>query len=129
MKIPVYAVLLATGLSFGLVVPALAHHSHAMFDHTTTVTITGTVSNVAYRNPHAYLWVDVPGEDGQVDTWTVELSNIQNMIAVGVGGSTFKVGDLITVLMNPLDNGGLGGNYISITDADGRTYGRGRVAR
>ena len=34
-----------------------AHHSHAMFDHTTTVTITGTIGNVLYRNPHVFIWV------------------------------------------------------------------------
>jgi hypothetical protein len=38
---------------------ALAHHSHAMFDHTQEVTINGTVSEYVFSNPHAFLYVDV----------------------------------------------------------------------
>ena len=100
----------------------LAHHSHAMFDHAKTVTITGTVSEVSYRNPHVFLWVEVDGEGGEVERWSVEMSNIQNMIRRGIGGSTFTVGEKVVVTMNPLINGNLGGNYVSIIDSDGTEY-------
>jgi len=120
MKISLWVALLAVGAS--LASPARAHHSHAMFDHTKTVTISGTVSNVSYRNPHVFLWVDAEDEDGEVKTWSVEMSNIQNMIRRGIGGSTFKVGDRVSVTLNPLSNGNPGGNYVSIIAADGKTY-------
>lgn len=105
-----------------LAAPALGHHSHAMFDHGRTVTVTGTIKEVSYRNPHVFLWVDVEGDDGAVETWSVEMSNIQNMIRRGIGGGTFTIGERVTVTVNPLLNGNLGGNYVSIIDSDGREY-------
>jgi len=44
------------------------------------------------------------------------------MIRRGIGGGTFTVGEQVTVTMNPLLNGNLGGNYVSIIDSDGREY-------
>ena len=111
------------GVAFAMAVgPVLAHHSHAMFDHTTTVTISGVVGDVSFRNPHVFLWVDVEDDNGAIQTWAVEMSNIQIMMRRGVGGGTFTVGERVTVTMNPLTNGNLGGNYISIIDSDGTEY-------
>ena len=121
MKALVYRNLIAVAL-VTVAGPVLAHHSHAMFDHTKTVTVSGTISDVLYRNPHVFIWVDVEDEAGEVQTWSVEMSNIQNMIRRGVGAGTLQVGELVTVTMNPLTNGNLGGNYVSIIDSDGREY-------
>ena len=35
--------------------PALAHHSMAMFDQTKTVTLSGTVKEFQWTNPHCYI--------------------------------------------------------------------------
>jgi hypothetical protein len=99
-----------------------AHHSHAMFNMTKEVTLTGTVTSYLFRNPHVFLYIDVKGDDGKVTSWSVEMSNISNMERRGIYRSTFKVGDVITVKMNPLDDGRPGGNYTGITAADGKTY-------
>lgn len=53
--------LLATAVFFGFAAPGLSHHSHAMFDYATTITVTGTVSDVSYRNPHVFLCIDAEG--------------------------------------------------------------------
>jgi hypothetical protein len=99
-----------------------AHHSHAMFDMTIESSITGTVTNFSYRNPHVYLYLDVKGADGAMEKWAVEMSNIENMRSRGIVASTFRAGDLVTVKLNPLKNGRPGGNYTSVTAADGKTY-------
>ena len=99
-----------------------AHHSHAMFDMTVEASITGTVTNFSYRNPHVYLYLDVKGADGVVTRWAVEMSNIENMRSRGIVASTFRVGDVVTVKLNPLKNGRPGGNYTSVTAADGTNY-------
>ena len=114
--------LLATGLAFGSVVSVAAHHSHAMFDTSREVTITGTVTNYSYRNPHVFLYVDVKADNGDVVSWAVEMSNIANMQSRGIYRSTFKMGDVVTVKVNPLKDGRPGGNYTSITAADGKTF-------
>jgi len=99
-----------------------AHHSHAMFDMTVEASITGTVANFSYRNPHVYLYLDVKGTDGAMTRWAVEMSNIENMRTRGIVASTFRMGDVVTVKLNPLKNGRPGGNYTSVMAADGKTY-------
>ena len=103
-------------------VSVAAHHSHAMFDHAAEVTVTGTVSSFSYRNPHVYLYLDVKGDKGDVVRWAIEMSHVENMRSRGILQSTFKPGDVVTVKVNPLKNGKPGGNYTSITAADGKTY-------
>ena len=99
-----------------------AHHSHSMFDMSREVTITGTVTSFSYRNPHVFLYLDVKDEKGGTVSWAVEMSNISNTQSRGIYQSTFKVGDVVTVKLNPLKDGRLGGNYTSVTAADGKTY-------
>jgi len=99
-----------------------AHHSHSMFDMTKEVTLKGTVANVSFRNPHVFLYVDVKSDGGEVVSWAVEMSNISNMQSRGIFGGTFKVGDVVTVTVNPLKDGRFGGNYTSVTAADGKRY-------
>ena len=101
---------------------AAAHHSHSMFDMTKEISVTGTVTSFSYRNPHVFLHVDVKNEKGEVVSWAIEMSNITNMQSRGIYLSTFKPGDTVTVKVNPLKDGRLGGNYTSVTAADGKTY-------
>ena len=113
--------LAAGALTFGVSAPALSHHSHAMFDHTQVVSVTGTVSAYSFRNPHVFLYVDVEAEGEMVHYW-IEMSNIQIMTRRGVGPKTFQVGDEVTVSMWPLKDGRPGGNYSTIIAADGTIY-------
>ena len=114
--------LLGGALALGLVTPALSHHSHAMFDHAKEVTITGTVMNFAYVNPHGFLDVAVAGPDGKQQKYWVEMSNLTNMVVRGITPKTFLKGDKITVKMHPLKDGRPGGSYTIITAADGKNY-------
>jgi hypothetical protein len=114
--VTIAAAMMASGVTL------LAHHSHAMFDMTQEATITGTVTTYMYRNPHVFLYVDVKGADGVVKNWSVEMSNISNMESRGIYAATFKAGDVITVKLNPLRDGRLGGNYTSVIAADGKHY-------
>jgi hypothetical protein len=99
-----------------------AHHSHSMFDTSRELSITGTVTVFSYRNPHVFLHLDVKDDKGVVTSWAVEMSNISNMQTRGIHRSTFKVGDVVTVKINPLKDGRPGGNYTSVIAADGKTY-------
>ena len=114
--------LLTTALALGVVSPAPAHHSHAMFDHAQEVAVTGTVKEFVFRNPHVMLYVDVKSERGEVVNYWVEMSNIPNMIRRGITQSTFKAGDVVTVRVHPLKDGRPGGNYVTVTAGDGQTY-------
>jgi hypothetical protein len=113
---------LAAALALSVASPALSHHSHAMFDHSKEMTISGTVTEFVFRNPHVFLYVDAKNEKGETQNFWVEMSNLPNMIRRGIGQGTFKPGDKVTVHVHPLKDGRPGGSYVTITDAAGKTY-------
>jgi hypothetical protein len=115
-----WAGLLAGVMAVATVSPALAHHSHAMFDHTQQVSVTGTVADFEFRNPHAALYVNVDSDGKMVKYW-FEMSNLPNMVRRGIGQATFKAGDKVTVNFHPLKDGRPGGSYVTIA-AGGKTY-------
>ena len=51
-------------LVIAMVAPALAHHSFAVYDHTRTVTLRGTVTKFQWTNPHGFIEMDVTQSDG-----------------------------------------------------------------
>jgi hypothetical protein len=54
-------------------VPMLAHHSFAAeYDSGALVTLKGTITKIEWTNPHAYVYLDVKGEDGTVVNWGIE---------------------------------------------------------
>ena len=81
-----------------------------------------TTGKFEWGTPHNQIYFDVKNDKGEVATWAVEMSNITNMQMRGIYLSTFKPGDLVSVKINPLRDGRLGGNYTSVTAADGKTY-------
>ena len=122
MKHLKWTALLAGVMILGAVAPAWSHHSHAMFDHSTQISVSGTVTKFVYRNPHGFLYVDVKGDNGETVNYWIEMSNLTNMIRRGIGKATLKPGDTVQVNLHPLSDGRPGGSYITIVAADGKTY-------
>lgn len=112
----------AAAIALGVASPAWSHHSHAMFDFSRDVTVTGTVSQFVFRNPHVFLYLDIKDEKGETATYWVEMSNLTNMIDRGIGQTTFKPGDKVTVNLHPLKDGRPGGSYVTIVGPDGKKY-------
>lgn len=103
--------------------PAYVHHSGAMFDRDKEITISGTVSEFTWTNPHSSFKVDVPGKDGQPVVWAIEMNGPNNIVRLGWKRTTIKKGDKVSVRINPLRNGQPGGWYLGITLPDGTTLG------
>ena len=99
--------------------PAVAHHSAAMFDSTTQVTLKGTVAEWQWINPHCTLRIDVKGSDGSVKRWAVATSNIADLSKRGWGRRTFNPGDEVTVVISPARSGEPVGMIESVIMADG----------
>jgi hypothetical protein len=52
---------------------ASAHHSFAAeYDANRPVTLTGSVTKMAWINPHSWIYIDVKRPDGNVENWAVE---------------------------------------------------------
>lgn len=96
--------------------PALAHHSFAMFDSAKTVTISGTVKDFQWTNPHVVLWVLADAEDGkQPEEWTCELTSPGNLTRMGWSRHSLSPGDKVSVELNPLRDGTHGGSLRKAT--------------
>ena len=109
----VCAVLLAITTS------AMAHHSFAVYDHTRTLTLRGTVTKFQWTNPHAFLELDVPQADGAIKHYSIELTSINMMQRVGWRSNMIKTGDKVTAVVAPLMTGEPVGLGLEVTLADG----------
>jgi len=99
---------------------AEAHHSAAMFDPARTVTLTGTVREFQFTNPHAYIQLVVRDESGQQVEWSIEMGAPTHLRGRGWKKTTLKAGDRVTVTIAPLRNGRNGGELRSVTTPDGK---------
>src|SRR5262245_34764540 len=106
-----------------LAAPVLAHHSAAGIDRTKSVTITGTVKEFRWANPHSWIDVDVPGDGGSAVTWSVEMTSPAFLVRAGWKSTTIKAGDKVTVTLRPFKNGDPGGLFVSVTLPDGQVLG------
>jgi Family of unknown function (DUF6152) len=104
---------------------ALAHHSFAMFDRTRTATVSGTVREFQWTNPHAYIQV-VVHEGNQDVEYSMEMGAPMYLYARGWRPRTLRPGMPVTVEYNPLRNGHPGGVVLDVKDAAGNALGTNR---
>lgn len=98
----------------------IAHHGAATFDTGKELTMQGTVTEWVWSNPHCFLKFDVQEKDGTVKSWTVETSNPPDMVNRGWSRRSFKVGEKVTVIVEPVKSGNPVGRLLTVTFADGK---------
>lgn len=114
------AALLLTALL--VAIPALAHHSFAMFDLTKNMTFVGTVEEYRWINPHVHMIVKVsPGaaDPTTVGIWDVEGGSVNIMARQGWNKITYKAGDPITLVAHPMKDGSKGASLFYAQLPDG----------
>ncbi len=102
-----------------LAAPASAHHSFAMFDAANPMTMTGTVQEFEWTNPHSWLQVMVADDAGKIVEYSLEMSSPGRMALNGWTPRTVVPGDAVTVTLHPLRDGTPGGQFITIKLPDG----------
>jgi hypothetical protein len=115
----------AVAIAVTMAAPALAHHSFTMFDMTKRVTLVGTLTAFEWTNPHAYIEIDVPGEDGATKHWSIEMGSPSILMSSGWKFSSLKKGDKVTLIINPMKSGQAGGFLYTATLPDGRVLSNG----
>jgi len=99
--------------------PLLAHHGAASFDVGKNIILKGTVKEWLYSNPHCLLTLEVKGEDGKTAQWIAETQSPTVMYPAGYRKNSFKVGDAVTVKLEPVKSGQPAGRIIAVLTADG----------
>jgi hypothetical protein len=114
------ALVVVVGLSV-FAVALFAHHGRqGTYDGDKEITLTGTVTELTWRNPHVVFFMDVKGADGKVVNWGFESSNVSTMSREGWSRNTLKNGDEITVTFNPSRAGAPVGILRKVVFADGK---------
>ena len=98
---------------------AMAHHSFAVYDHTRTLNLKGTVTKWQWSNPHAYLDIEVRDTNGAVKHYTLEGTSINMLQRTGWRSNMIKAGDQVSAVAAPLLNGEPGGLLLEITLPNG----------
>jgi len=91
------ALLAGTFASF----PVNAHHSQAPYDMTTEIVVEGTIVDLAWKNPHAEMTLEVTGENGETFRQAVELASVSEIRGLGVDREQIPVGARVQLLAHP----------------------------
>jgi hypothetical protein len=104
---------LIAGLLAASFLPAVAHHTFAMYDQTKTVTLTGVAYQFVAQANHAEIHFYLVGPDGKLAKdkdgknadWGVEMAGAAAVAQQGITATAFPVGTIFSVKMNPLRDG------------------------
>ena len=117
-------VMAAVAMSGGLwltAAPGWAHHAFsAEFDASQPIQLQGTVTRFELINPHAWIHIDVTGQDGQVVRWMIEGGAPNALIRRGFTQRSLAVGTEILIDGYRAKDGANRANGKDITFPDGR---------
>lgn len=98
---------------------ALSHHSFsAEFDVGRPVNLVGTVKEMEWTNPHAWIHLEVKDAQGNSQEWAVEMLGTNALIRSGMSPKTVKTGDPLTITGFGARNGTNTANASSVTRTD-----------
>ena len=97
--------LLAAFVCLAITVPALAHHSIALYDTDHLVTIKGVVTRIEWTSPHVFVFFKPDDTAAQGEEWSMELDPPVLLRRYGWSKDTVKVGDAISCTGAPARSG------------------------
>ena len=118
LRLMAFALCLTAG---GSVDVAVAHHAFAAeFDRDRPVHLTGTVTEMRWANPHAWIYLDVQDDSGGVVNWAFETRAANNLIRLGWRPADLPAGTVLEVRGWQARNGTPTASLSAATLPDGR---------
>lgn len=102
---------------------AVAHHADTAWDHSRTLSVTGTVKSFLWANPHTRIYLEVTDSRGRTDLDSFEGGSVRAMRRNGWSRDALTVGDKIGISFHPRRDNPHDGMLIVATMADGRKLG------
>ena len=103
---------------------AWAHHSFAAaYNMEELIEITGNIVNVRLTNPHSYFFLDVEGENGEIERWSFEAGTPSGMIRGGYSPQIIKEGAEVTISGFRARDASTNGMLTKLVTADGTEFG------
>ena len=93
-----------------------------MFDMNSKVSFSGVVAEVQWTNPHVWIEVDVPDENGELVRHGVEFTSRVHLTRRGFKRTAVNAGDQVTFVVSPYFDGRPGGRFWTVTLPDGYVY-------
>lgn len=95
-------ILLAIAVSMLLAPAAYAHHSYgANYDTSKEIKLQGKLVQFVFRNPHAFVQMQAPDQNGVMQRWAIEWSGTTQLGAAGITHESLRAGDEIVVVARP----------------------------
>ena len=81
---------------------AYAHHSYAAtYDTSKQIKLEGKLVQFVYRNPHSFVHLQAPDQNGEPQRWAIEWSGTGQLANQGVTRDSLKVGDEVVITGSP----------------------------
>ena len=110
------------GLSvIGISTAATAHHSTAMYDYSKSMTLTGTVTEMQWTNPHMFIKARAPDASGNEVEWNIECGTPNINARHGWKKTDIKAGDKVVMEIHPMRDDKPAGTLVTVKLPDGRT--------
>ena len=102
---------------------ALAHHSNSAYQVTEVISLTGTVQEWRWVNPHTWLMLVVEDENGGQQEWALEGRAPGILARAGWSPEAFQPGETVMVYASPAKDGSAEAIIARVTKADGTILG------
>ena len=100
--------------------PLLAHHGSAAYDNSALITMTGTIAEFQFIQPHPIIALDTKDASGKVVRWNVEMTAPNHLVHYGWNGHKLHAGQVIKVSGHASKDGEKVLNLYRIYNADGQ---------
>ena len=113
------SIALAAAAAAVLSIPASAHHSHANYNTNEFTTLSGTITEVVWTNPHVWLYMEVADAQGRPQMWALEGGSVTALMRGGWQRDSMKPGDKMSVRCHRLRDGSEGCLLGFVTNING----------